>query len=73
MTKSVYEYHTLPNGIKIILSHTPSRVTYSGVYINVGSRDERGIEGILPQTAERHLTHTDSYNCTDEYNPPIQT
>lgn len=44
MTKSVYEYHTLPNGIKIILSHTPSRVTYSGVYINVGSRDERGIE-----------------------------
>lgn len=44
MTKSVYEYHTLPNGIKIILSHTPSRVTYSGVYINVGSRDERGVE-----------------------------
>ena len=40
----MYEYHTLPNGIKIILSHTPSRVTYSGVYINVGSRDERGPE-----------------------------
>ena len=40
----MYEYHTLPNGIKIILSHTPSRVTYSGVYINVGSRDERGAE-----------------------------
>ena len=40
----MYEYHTLPNGIKIILSHTPSRVTYSGVYINVGSRDERGVE-----------------------------
>lgn len=38
----MYEYHTLNNGIKIILSHTPSRVTYSGVYINVGSRDERG-------------------------------
>ena len=40
----MYEYHTLPNGIKIILSHTPSRVTYSGVYINVGSRDESGAE-----------------------------
>ena len=40
----MYEYHILPNGIKIILSHTPSRVTYSGVYINVGSRDERGAE-----------------------------
>lgn len=40
----MYEYHTLPNGIKIILSHTPSRVTYSGVYINVGSRDEHGAE-----------------------------
>ncbi len=40
----MYEYHTLPNGIKIILSHTPARVTYSGVYINVGSRDERGAE-----------------------------
>ena len=36
----MYEYHTLPNGIRIILSHTPSRVVYSGVYINVGSRDE---------------------------------
>ena len=40
----MYEYHTLSNGIKIILSHTPSRVTYSGVYINVGSRDEEGAD-----------------------------
>ena len=38
----MYEYHTLPNGIKIIFSHTPSRVVYSGVYVNVGSRDEVG-------------------------------
>ena len=38
----MYEYHTLPNGIKIILSRTPSKVLYSGVYINVGSRDEVG-------------------------------
>ena len=38
----MYQYHTLSNGIRIILSHTPSRVVYSGVYINVGSRDEHG-------------------------------
>ena len=41
---TVYEYHTLANGLKIILSRTPSRVTYSGVYINVGSRDEAGAD-----------------------------
>ena len=40
----MYQYHTLSNGIKIILSHTPSRVVYSGVYINVGSRDETGAD-----------------------------
>jgi len=40
----MYQYHTLSNGIRIILSHTPSRVVYSGVYINVGSRDEAGAD-----------------------------
>ena len=38
----MYQYHTLDNGIRIILSRTPSRVVYSGVYINIGSRDEEG-------------------------------
>ena len=51
----MYEYHTLPNGIKIILSHTPSRVTYSGVYINVGSRDEQGAEEGMAHFIEHSL------------------
>ncbi len=51
----MYEYHTLPNGIKIILSHTPSRVTYSGVYINVGSRDEVGADEGMAHFIEHSL------------------
>ena len=51
----MYEYHTLPNGIKIILSHTPSRVVYSGVYINVGSRDETGIDEGMAHFIEHSL------------------
>ncbi len=51
----MYEYHTLPNGIKIILSHTLSRVTYSGVYINMGSRDEVGIDEGMAHFIEHSL------------------
>jgi predicted Zn-dependent peptidase len=51
----MYEYHTLPNGIKIILSHTPSRVIYSGVYINVGSRDESGADEGMAHFIEHSL------------------
>lgn len=51
----MYEYHTLPNGIKIILSHTPSRVVYSGVYINVGSRDEHGADEGMAHFIEHSL------------------
>ncbi len=51
----MYEYHTLPNGIKIILSHTPSRVVYSGVYINVGSRDEYGADEGIAHFIEHSL------------------
>ena len=51
----MYEYHTLPNGIKIILSRTPSRVTYSGVYIHVGSRDECGPEEGMAHFIEHSL------------------
>lgn len=38
----MYQYHTLPNGIKIIFRQNSSAVTHSGVYINIGSRDETG-------------------------------
>lgn len=51
----MYEYHTLPNGIRIILSHTRSRVVYSGVYIHVGSRDERGEDEGMAHFIEHSL------------------
>jgi len=51
----MYEYHTLPNGIKIILSHTASRVVYSGVYVNVGSRDESGADEGMAHFIEHSL------------------
>ncbi|MBP5547626.1 MAG: insulinase family protein [Bacteroidales bacterium] len=40
----MYQYHTLNNGIKIVFRNNGSAVTHSGVYINIGSRDERGEE-----------------------------
>ena len=51
----MYEYHTLPNGVKIILSRTSSRVVYSGVYINVGSRDETGPDEGMAHFIEHSL------------------
>ena len=36
----MYQYHTLSNGIRIIFRQNNSVVTHSGVYINIGSRDE---------------------------------
>lgn len=40
----MFHYHTLSNGLRIVFSPHQSSVIYSGVYINVGSRDERGEE-----------------------------
>lgn len=40
----MYLYHTLPNGIRIVFRPNNSPVAYSGVYINVGSRDEQGAD-----------------------------
>ena len=40
----MYQYHTLPNGIRIVFRHTPSVVAHVGIYIGVGSRDEQGDE-----------------------------
>ena len=51
----MYEYHTLPNGIRIVLSRVPSRVAWSGVYINVGSRDERGSDEGMAHFIEHSL------------------
>lgn len=38
----MYYFHTLRNGIRIVFSQNNSTVTHSGVYINIGSRDEKG-------------------------------
>ena len=51
----MYEYHTLDNGIRIILNHTPSRVVYSGVYVGVGSRDEAGADEGMAHFIEHSL------------------
>ena len=51
----MYEYHILSNGIRVILSHTSSRVVYSGVYINVGSRDESGADEGVAHFIEHSL------------------
>ena len=32
---------------------------------------ESGVEGVLTQTAESHLTNTDSYYSTDNNEPPV--
>ncbi len=46
-TTTKYKYHTLSNGIRLVFRHSNSAVAYSGVYINIGSRDEQGAyEGI---------------------------
>lgn len=51
----MYEYHTLDNGIRIILNHTHSRVVYSGVYVGVGSRDETGADEGMAHFIEHSL------------------
>ena len=38
----MYHYHTLSNGLRIVLKPTQSPVTYSSVTIGVGSRHEEG-------------------------------
>lgn len=40
----MYNYHTFPNGLKLVHRQTASPVTHAGVYIGVGSRNEHGTE-----------------------------
>ncbi|MBR1798760.1 MAG: insulinase family protein [Bacteroidales bacterium] len=62
----MYRYHTLDNGVKVILSPSDSKVTYSGVYINVGARDEQGLdEGIahfIEHSIFKGTTHRKAYH-----------
>ena len=39
-----YQYHRLPNGIRIVFRRNQSAVIHSGVFINAGSRDETPAE-----------------------------
>ena len=39
-----YDYHELPNGIRVVYRASASKVSHLGVYINAGSRDERAEE-----------------------------
>ncbi len=42
-----YQVHTLSNGIKILLKHSPSTITHCCFVVNAGSRDEpEGKEGL---------------------------
>lgn len=62
----MYQYHTLNNGIKIVFRQNGSTVTHSGVYINVGSRDEKGRdEGMahfIEHTVFKGTEHRHSYH-----------
>ncbi len=62
----MYQYHTLPNGIKLVFSQSNSAVAYSGVYVNVGSRDEEGpMEGMahfIEHSIFKGTTHRKSYH-----------
>ena len=62
----MYLYHTLPNGLRIVFRQTSSAVAYSGVYINVGSRNEQGPEEGVAHFIEHSIfkgtTHRRAYH-----------
>ncbi|MBR1851278.1 MAG: insulinase family protein [Bacteroidales bacterium] len=67
MTPSpTYQYHQFANGIRLIFRRTHSAVAYSGVYINIGSRDEQGpTEGIahfIEHSLFKGTTHRRAYH-----------
>ena len=51
----MYQYHTLANGIRIVFRQNASAVTHSGVYINIGSRDEQGADEGMAHFIEHTL------------------
>lgn len=62
----MYQYHTLNNGIRIVFRRNDSKVTHSGVYINVGSRDEvgsdEGMAHFIEHTLFKGTEHRRSYH-----------
>lgn len=60
----MYNYFTLANGIRIVHRQTDSVVAYSGVYVNVGSRDEQG-----PEEGAAHFIEHSIFKGTDKRRP----
>ena len=62
----MYQFHTLKNGIRIVLHQNASIVTHSGVYINIGSRDEapanEGMAHFIEHTLFKGTAHRRSYH-----------
>ncbi|MBQ4377245.1 MAG: insulinase family protein [Bacteroidales bacterium] len=62
----MYHYFTLDNGICIVFRQTASPVAYSGVYINVGSRDEspaeQGVAHFIEHSIFKGTEHRRSYH-----------
>lgn len=63
----MYLYHTLPNGIRIIFRQNNSPVVHSGVYINVGSRNEQpgaeeGLAHFIEHSIFKGTEHRRSYH-----------
>jgi predicted Zn-dependent peptidase len=62
----LYYYHTLSNGIRIVFRQNNSIVTHSGVYINIGSRDEspsqEGIAHFIEHSVFKGTSHRRSYH-----------
>lgn len=62
----MYQFHILKNGIRIVLHQNDSIVTHSGVYINIGSRDEEpaneGMAHFIEHTLFKGTTHRRSYH-----------
>lgn len=62
----MYQFHTLRNGIRIVYSRNGSIVTHSGVYVNIGSRDESGSDEGMAHFIEHSIfkgtEHRRSYN-----------
>lgn len=62
----MYQYHKLPNGLRIIFHKNESLVTHAGVFVNVGSRDEsveaEGVAHFIEHSIFKGTEHRRSYH-----------
>lgn len=61
MNNTPYHIHTLPNGLRIVATQSSSPVTYTGVLVNAGSRDEpqssQGLAHFVEHTVFKGTKH----------------